>query len=609
MHTIPESSISQCPFHTVRRLQPTDVLLFPMHKRSIVQYQPGAEGQQELFLFYGDKEISFDEPELFSFGENLAKHGQFIAADALSWGQDYTWVQIQALLQQLIDETVIHYEDAYLATESAQPEVGNCPSPLPPASCTEAHTWLESAVLTENLTGRRLELGYLELVIPIFRVAHIALDAEGRQVGEANVFPKTLRMDIPTLWRTCIYPGSRYLDSKPMNVTALKSMRSYWPQMMACLLTIRAAYLARFPAAQQGWTLAHVEALSTLVLALPTYLLMRSADPIANAALHPALSCLFRVTDGLRVVTHQMIFVPVGEPTLAPSTPISAEEIYAYAERNFAFTSEHGVCAGPKGMIEEFLQVLIDGVATKNTEAATLEPEVAAALQQLQPAFDYGLYGLQVHAVAFSIWPLLMRTYVNLAELLENWRGSMSEDLLTWRSRLQQQAAIVRTQTYHATEELRSTREQAYAEIYQHCAQGLGQAIDEQDLVARLERFTPVVDGKLQHRLSHILFARFGVSEMLEDIELLADAIIGCLYKVQAILKLACIQQMQLNQVLGRPAPTAAFAANLMDIHNLLQGAENRKLPYLLDELEEILGISITLTQEILDIQQSNKLL
>ena len=35
----------------------------------------------------------------------------------------------------------------------------------------------------------------------MFRVAHIALDAEGRQVSEANVFPPALRLDVDTEWR------------------------------------------------------------------------------------------------------------------------------------------------------------------------------------------------------------------------------------------------------------------------------------------------------------------------------------------------------------------------------------------------------------------------
>jgi hypothetical protein len=182
------------------------------------------------------------------------------------------------------------------------PRDGARPSPLPPAETTEARTWLECESITETLAGRPLELGYLELVIPIFRVAHMALDGDGRQVGEANVFPKPLRLDIPTKWRTCIYSGSRFQDERPMNVTALKAIRAHWPQIMTALLRIREAYLERFPHARNGWTVGEIERLATLVLAVPTYQLMRKGG-LQNGELHPALSSMFRVTDGLRMTT------------------------------------------------------------------------------------------------------------------------------------------------------------------------------------------------------------------------------------------------------------------------------------------------------------------
>src|SRR5689334_7418006 len=44
------------------------------------------------------------------------------------------------------------------------------PSPLPPAQTAVARTWFECESITHALTGRPLEMGYLELVIPIFRV-------------------------------------------------------------------------------------------------------------------------------------------------------------------------------------------------------------------------------------------------------------------------------------------------------------------------------------------------------------------------------------------------------------------------------------------------------
>ena len=89
-------------------------------------------------------------------------------------------------------------------------------------------TWFECEAITRELTGHPLELGYLEAIVPIYRVAHIALDAEGRQVGEANVFPKPLRLDIPTEWRTCPHPG------KPFSTRAADER--YGNEEYACLL-------------------------------------------------------------------------------------------------------------------------------------------------------------------------------------------------------------------------------------------------------------------------------------------------------------------------------------------------------------------------------------
>ena len=247
---------SGCPLQTMHTqrtvLDADDELVFPKHKRVVTQYSTDASGAAELHLYYGDKEISFDEPGLFGFGEGLAKHSRFVARTATTWGEGYDWPRVRELLEQLIEEGILRHVDA---NESGPISTyGACPSPLPPAHGTVPRTWFECEAITRELTGHPLELGYLELVIPIFRVAHIAMDAEGRQVGEANVFPKPLRLDVPTEWRTCPHPGSRYQDDRPMNVTALKSMGKHWTQMMVALLRIRDAYLRRFPKARHGWT-------------------------------------------------------------------------------------------------------------------------------------------------------------------------------------------------------------------------------------------------------------------------------------------------------------------------------------------------------------------
>ena len=178
-------------------------------------------------------------------------------------------------------------------------------------------------------------------------MAHIVVDTDNRQIGEANVFPRALRLDVPTEWRTSNLPGSRYQPDKPMNVTAMKAMRAHWPHMMAGLARVRDAFLRRFPEADRAWTVGHLERLATAVLAVPTFQVMRR-NGIRNGQLDAALSSMFRVTDGLRMVMHQMLFIPVGEPVIPPTTRITVDAILDYAERNHSFHSDYGVCAGPR---------------------------------------------------------------------------------------------------------------------------------------------------------------------------------------------------------------------------------------------------------------------
>lgn len=606
-----ENTEDFCPDYSVqpqnKPLKGDEELVFPLNKRCIVQYSPAG---LELYLYYGDKEISFDEPELFAFGEQLAKQSRFVAKAALTWGNGLDWPRVKALLEQLLAEGVLKYADEY-ANDTVLGRDIHCPSPLPPAQTSVARTWFECEAISRELTGRAFELAYLELVVPVFRVAHIVMDAEGRQVGEANVFPKPLRLDVPTEWRTCPYSGSRYLADKPMNVTALRSMSSHWPQMMCCLLRIREAYLQRYPSARQSWTVGGLEALATLVLAVPTFQLMRQDQAGDNGRLHPVLSNMFRVTDGLRMVMHQMIFIPVGEPTLPPHAPMTSAEIHAYSERNYAFTSEHGVCAGPKVMIEDFLNVLVNGVPSKEAESIKLDEPVEAALANLAAAFDYGLYGLQVYATVFSLWPVMARTYTQLWRIMEDWPKERTDAILLLRDRLQTQINILNTQTYHTNEEWRTQRELAYSEIYAHCALGLGlptaeKTLTEQIAPAMREEHRPVFE-----KLRTLLY-RFSTQDQLEfdlDMQNLLTCLMNYFLQVQAILRLACQAQQQINKLLDRAEADREFDAGNINIHNLLQGDADKRLAYLTDELELVFRIRIEINKNritITDIENSD---
>src|SRR3954465_12353162 len=132
-----------CPVHAADGVRPVvsqgDDLVLPKHRRMIVQYSTDEAGVKNLHIYYDDKEISFDEPDLFPFGETLAKQAGFTAGDATGWGEGYGWPRIRDLLQQLIDEGVlVHAADG----DREIVPVGDTtrPSPLPPSTCPVART-------------------------------------------------------------------------------------------------------------------------------------------------------------------------------------------------------------------------------------------------------------------------------------------------------------------------------------------------------------------------------------------------------------------------------------------------------------------------------------
>ena len=157
---------------------------------------------------------------------------------ATTWGPGYDWEEIRPLLESLLEEGIIKRGDGV----GDQRNSAVAASLLPPSVCPLPRSWslAECESITLDLANRAVEIGYIEAVVPVFRVAHPALDADGRQVGEANVYPPRLRLDRETEWRVCPYSGSRYRDDLPMNVTGLKAMTKHWKPIMATILEVRA---------------------------------------------------------------------------------------------------------------------------------------------------------------------------------------------------------------------------------------------------------------------------------------------------------------------------------------------------------------------------------
>jgi len=378
-------------------------------------YVIGDSGQRELAIYYGSKEICFDEEHLFAWGEQLVRQHAFRAGDAVAWGPGYDWTEIQPLLASLVGEGILKRGEPL-----DDPRGGGLVSSLvPPSTCPVARVWSaqDCESITRDLGGRPVEIGNLEAILSVYRIAHVALDRDDRQVGEANTFPPALRLDRQTEWRVCQYSGSRYRDDAPMNVTALKAMIKHWKPMMATLIEVRREVHRRLVRSRDAWTVGDLHLLSGVVLALPAYSLMRGGGTTPQPAVHPVLSSLFRITDGIRMSTHLMLFLS-DERTRRPDELTCASDVHEFAERNGLFLSEHGVCAGPKSLIDEFLAIAVDGAPLPGSDAIELPAEVRELLADLPVIVDYALLGLMSWAVSRSIWLAMSRAYRAIRDLV-----------------------------------------------------------------------------------------------------------------------------------------------------------------------------------------------
>jgi len=579
-----------------RVLREDDELLFPMSKGAVAQYWEDESTPRELRIFYRDKEIALDDPADFGFGETLVKQSKFRAGDATGWGES-DWPHVRNLLEQLVEEGILRYADekveipAPLRHEERE-------TPLLQQRCGRPMTWEDSEEVMRLISGEPLETGYVELVIPIFRVAHMYLDGDNRQVGEANVFPPYMRLDRPTLWRTCTYSGTRYQPDLPMNVTALRTMRAQWRQMMVIVRRVSDAYIARFPeVAERGWTVGDIERMTVCVLALPTYMLVKR-DPVENGKLHPALSSAFRLTDGLRMLMHHMLFVPFGEPTRSGTTPMTGAEAHAYAERNYSFHTEHGVCAGPPAMVEDFLAVILDKADPKGGWPDKLEPEVEEALSHLDAAMDYGLMGLQAFGAVFSTFPTMTAGHAAHREVVLAWKGKDSPALAQLRGRMDKVHEVTQQVGWLAQDALRKSRLVAYNEMYQKCGIGLTGREPEPSLEERYSNPPPL-------SAENMAKLKAAWARHLHDVEdgdalwtSLAECLAGFVSFVQVAVQTSIEVQGRINALLGREIPTRPFRgrdlAKYIGLDKTPDSRNERKeVPFLIDDIAKLLGITI----------------
>jgi hypothetical protein len=554
---------------------------------------------REFCIYYGSQEVSFDEERLFPFAEQLVTQSEFTAEAAMAWGPGYAWSELQPMFEALVTAGILKRGDPVGDARGGGP----VPSRVPPSVCPVPRFWSKDdcEAITRDLGGRAIEIGYLEAILPSYRVAHAALDADGRQVGEANVFPGGLRLDRETEWRICYYPGSRYRDDAPMNVTALKAMIKHWKPIVAALLEVRREVLGRLPRSRAGWTAGDLHTFARVVLAVPAYQLMLRGGVSPQPPLHPVLSSLFRVTDGVRMATHDLLFLSA-ERTRAPDEPFSAAELYGFTERNGLFLSEYGVCAGPKAMIDEFFSVLFDGTVVPGADPRELPAEVCELLAHLPAAIDYGLLGLQVWAVSRSVWLAMRDVLRGLLDLVEHATDPGAARL---RRRLRDAWPAMERERI-ATDSDHEVHRVVYADAYEQAWRGLAAPVGPATLG---ERVAPVAHrpshAALTTQLRGILLGRFGDHGLggVAANERFVELVMRYLRIEQAVLAGTSALQRELNARLDRPQPTRVLEVRDFLVTFALHGdGPEFHVPYVLDVLDDELGIHVTCTADLIEL-------
>jgi len=425
----------------------------------------------------------------------------------------------------------------------------------------------------QEVVGRGVEPGYIEAVVPVHRIAHAALDLEGRQVGEVNTFPEILRLKIQTDWKTCNYAGSRYHDDTPMNMTALRSMIAHWRPVLRTTLAVREEFLRRYPPLGDGsWRLGEVHALSSGILALVGFELMRWTDPVKNGELDPVLSSLFRVTDGVRMVAAHLMDAP--RLSMTYDTKVVARDITDLAEREQQYHSAKGVCAGPQNMIEEFVRTLLDG---KPLEGAA-EPLPRWA-EDIPAALDYGLLGIQLYATVFCTWMRTTKAYTEIREALIAHGGPQA-----LRDGIERDFDIVTL--VHGHEERQRAWSEAFARrMFNRAQDGIRRTCEQKDLAALLTPPEQLL-GKAAAGALRDLFASLGA-------EAVADPLLDFLrFERNAVRTFTAVQE-RINAVLGRPQPSSPLTGAQLAIHHLLRKGTRAAVPSLVDLLRETLNVDI----------------
>jgi len=210
-------------------------------------------------------------------------------------------------------------------------------------------------------------------------------------------------------YRPCPYPGSRYLNERPMNMSALRQTSAHWDEVMDAIAFLRVAY-QEVRGGYRGDVM-DIWRVSQLGSALPWFYILR------QGATCPAYAAaLSKATLGVGIWGHRVFVKMLAERKLIPR--FTSQIMLDTAEETGTLVAETEVCAASDKMMLKFFDVFTaDGVAT--TGVGEVAPLVAARDELLR----FGAHYIAFKQWIWLYWIARRHLYLDVASALGPWAG------------------------------------------------------------------------------------------------------------------------------------------------------------------------------------------
>lgn len=186
------------------------------------------------------------------------------------------------------------------------------------------------------------------------------LDTEGRPLGEQRAFQ--LYNPIKTLKIKCNYPGSRFHNAKPMNVSALKQIRENTNDILYLFSRLRQQVSKKGNFDKLSYL--DVWEIASRAILLPLFIKLDNKQQI------PAYAAgLYKAAFGLISVAMKLTL----NETRGEDLPVDPSYLFQCAEESGELIGANEVCAAPEKLIKDVVHSIIYGDSLdKKTSAIDL---------------------------------------------------------------------------------------------------------------------------------------------------------------------------------------------------------------------------------------------